>query len=310
MKIFRNNFEEFSRNFENYDLNFTATIGNFDSVHLGHKSLLEQLWQFSKEKNQQNIVITFSPNPKLFCHPKDNFFLTTDDEKIQLIDDLNLIDNLFFLTFDEDLKKMSPDDFIKEILIKKLRINSVIVGENFYFGNDRSGNINLLKKYFNNENLRTSFLFEKNGIKCSSTVIKNLVHNGEIERANELLNYKYFIFGQVLEGRKLASSILSFPTINIINKEKILPKFGVYKVKVTIDGHNQKYIGIANVGIKPTVSNENKPMIEVHIKDFSQNIYNKNVKIEFLRFIREEKKFDSLNELKKQIEKDVSEVFA
>lgn len=310
MKIFHD-IKDFN-NFYNQEAYFTATIGNFDGVHLGHQSLFKALSDFAKKKNQQNLVITFTPNSKLFFHERQqnhNFLLSTDQEKIALLDNLNIIDNLIFLKFDEKLQNLSPENFIQEILSEKLKVNSMIIGENFYFGKEKMGNIQLLEEYFGKNMVIPLNIVSDRELKYSSTAIKTFLHNGEIEKANKLLSYNYCIQEKVVKGKQIASSTLNFPTVNIINNEKILPKFGVYKVLISIEGDTQKYIGLANVGVKPTISKEKQPMIEVHIKNFSQDIYDKKVKIEFLQFIREEKKFNDINELKTQIQKDINQVF-
>jgi riboflavin kinase/FMN adenylyltransferase len=289
---------------------FTATIGNFDGVHIGHQDLIRNLQNFAKEKNQSTLLITFDKNSKLtHSQNKKNFLLTTHSEKLQILK--NKVDKIICISFTNEFKEISAESFIENTL-KKLQINSLVIGKNFRFGKDRLGDIEMLKKYFDEKNIRSLNLLEKNNIQCSSTMIRNLLHNGEIEKANNLLGYDYFIQGRVRKGKKIASNILGFPTINIINEEKILPKFGVYKVIVSIKNKNQieKHFGIANIGIKPTISNKNQPMIEVHIKDFSKNIYRKNVKIEFIKFIREEKKFDNIESLKEQIQKDINMVFS
>ncbi len=288
----------------------TATIGNFDGVHLGHQNLFAQLNEFASEKNQKSCVITFINNLKFSdLENKKNLLLLTNEEKEQKI--LLQVDMMSFLIDLGDLKNTTAESFIKNIL-KSKGVNSLVVGENFRFGKDRDGDIALLKKHFGDKNVRVANLFEHNGVQCSSTIIRNLLQNGEIERANELLGYQYFIQGRVLKGEKIAGPMLGFPTINIINEVKILPKFGVYEVLLNIRNKKkiEKYVGIANIGVKPTLAKKKQPIIEVHIKDFSKDIYGKNVKIEFLRFVREEKKFDNMDELKKQIQKDVSEVFA
>ena len=289
---------------------FTATIGNFDGLHLGHQDLIKKLHDFAKEKNQSTMLVTFDENLKFMnLENKKNFLLMTNNEKWKFARDK--IHETVFISCDECFKEISAENFINNTL-KKLQINSLVVGENFRFGNDRMGDIAMLKKHFGEENIRVAVLFEKNEIKCSSTMIRNFLQNGEIEKANELLGYQYFIQGRVRNGKKVAGPILGFPTINIINEEKILPKFGVYEVFVNIRNKDkiEKYSGMANIGIKPTISNKKQTMIEVHIKNFSKDVYGKNVKIEFLRFIREEKKFDNIDELKKQIQKDINKVFA
>ncbi len=290
--------------------NFVATIGVFDGVHRGHRFLFENLRRISTDIGCENLVVTFSPNPKHFMRNEKNFLLTNDEEKSLLIERTKLIDNLIFLPFDDEMKNVDSKHFVEDFLIKKLKIKHLVIGENFRFGAKREGGVEILKEYFDKNITILGLINNKTDSQnqdYSSSLIKKLIRDGEIEKANEFLSYNYFICGSVVEGSRLASK-LNFPTINIINNEKILPKFGVYKTNVIFD--DRKYRGITNVGIRPTVSDDMSPVIETHIKNFNGNLYNKNVKIEFLQFIREEKKFNGIDELKKQIESDINLVFS
>jgi riboflavin kinase/FMN adenylyltransferase len=300
MKIFRK-IEDFIAITSN-NQKFCASIGNFDGVHIGHKKILHELHNKSLQLEQENLVITFEPHTKLFHNPQNNFLLTTTEEKIHELKNLNIIDNLLIINFDDKFKNIEADKFIQEILLNKLKINHIIIGDNFNFGKNKSGNITLLKQILG-DSLSIINILDIENQPCSSTTIKNYIQNGEVEKANKLLGYNYYIYDFVCEGNKLARQ-LGFPTANIKNIDKILPKFGVYEVNVTLQ-NDMKLKAIANVGIKPTVGITTQPLLETHILNFSNDIYSQKIKIEFTRFIRNEKKFPNLDELITQIKRDI-----
>ena len=301
MKVFFN-IEEFIIAQRECKQNFSASIGNFDGVHLGHQQIFKILSNSSKTSEQENILLTFEPNPKLFHRPQKNFLLTTLKEKIEMINDLGIIDNLLVLNFNSNIKQLSPTEFIEKILIGQLNINQIVIGENFRFGENQSGDTGLLKKYFS-ENLKIIDLVSQDNEIGSSTLIKKYIKEGNLKKANEFLGYGYYIEGVVFEGAKLARK-LGFPTANIQNVEKILPKFGVYSAFIKMED-GRKLLAIANVGTRPTFSSSDEPIIEVHIPNFSENLYGQSIKLEFLNFIREEKKFDKVDDLIVQIIEDV-----
>jgi riboflavin kinase/FMN adenylyltransferase len=280
---------------------YIVAIGNFDGVHQGHKKILSLLSKKAKALGGKSLVITFEPNPKLFFNKQENFLLTTLEEKIKIIQDLFLIDQILILPFDDELKNLSAKDFIAKFLIEKINIKFLIIGANFRFGKNQEGDIDLLRDYLN-DNLYAIDLAKISEHICSSSAIKKFLKEGQIDLANNLLGYRYFIKDIIVEGNQLATKI-GFPTINIKNSMKILPKFGVYYVSVIID--NKKLYGVANIGVRPTITQDNQPLLEVHILDFNANLYGQKVKVEFIKFIREEKKFESLDKLVYQIGRDV-----
>ncbi len=278
-----------------------VAIGNFDGVHQGHKKILSLLSKKAKALGGKSLVITFEPNPKLFFNKQENFLLTTLEEKIKIIQDLFLIDKILILPFDDELKNLSAKDFIEKFLIEKINIKFLIIGANFRFGKNQEGDIDLLRDYLD-DNVYAIDLAKISEHICSSSAIKKFLKEGQIDLANNLLGYRYFIKDIIIEGNQLATKI-GFPTINIKNSMKILPKFGVYYVSVIID--NKKLYGVANIGVRPTITQDNQPLLEVHILDFNANLYGQKVKVEFIKFIREEKKFESLDKLVYQIGRDV-----
>ena len=281
-------------------------IGNFDGVHLGHQKLFK-LAKLYKKKNKLKIgVINFNPMPKMFFNKTlKNFRITSVKTKIKLLSKFD-VDFIITKKFDKIFSKTKSLTFIKEILNKKLKSKFIFVSNNFKFGNKREGNVNLLiqnEKRFNFKVVKPKPLIKQKKI-VSSSLIRNLLEKGLLEKANKLLNRKWTIDGVVKKGRQIGKKI-GFPTCNIDIKDYVLAKPGVYAVRV-LRLNKSKYIrGIANLGYRPTF-NQKKILLEVHLFNFSGNLYNKLLSVEFLKFIRKEKKFKNVNQLKSQIKKDLN----
>ncbi len=281
-------------------------IGNFDGIHLGHQKLF-RLAKLYKKKHRLKIgVINFDPMPKMFFNKSlKNFRITSINQKIELLSKLK-VDFIITKEFNKMFSKIKSINFIKDILNKKLKSKFIFVSNNFRFGNKREGNVNLLtknEKKFNFKVVKPKPLIKQKKI-ISSTIIRGLLEKGYLEKANKLLNRKWTIEGVVQKGRQIGKTI-GFPTCNIDIKDYVLAKPGVYAVRVLIP-NNSKYIGgIANLGFRPTF-NQKKILLEVHLFNFTGNLYNKLLTVEFLKFIREEKKFKSVNQLKSQIKKDLN----
>ncbi len=280
-------------------------LGDFDGVHTGHVSLINESTRISREENLSCFVYTFKVNTKMITRGNVSF-LTTDEEKNEIFA-RNGIDCVYYENF-ESVKNMGPEEFCK-YLLQNFGAKVYVCGENFSFGKDASACSHDLKRIMENYGAVTHIMpmVEKDGRAVSSTYIRKLISNGEIEKANELLGYAYFISAPVVHGRELGRK-LGFPTINQLeygNKTKL--KHGVYACLCLVDG--KKYEGVANVGVKPTVeqTDETPVTIETHIIGCNENLYGKNVKIEFLKFLREEKKFSSIDELKENIMKNISQ---
>lgn len=295
-----------------------VTIGNFDGVHIAHQNIINKTINIAKNQGLKSAILTFEPHPISFLNKnnpifKDNFRITNLAQKLRILSKFPL-DYVIVLPFNSILSNLNAEDFIKEILIKKINAKSLIIGYDFTFGKNREGNFKTLENY-NFE------LFEINPIKfkdeknhehtISSSQCRQYIKNGDIINLNKILGHPYSISGFVISGLKLASN-LGYPTANInYNHNLIALKYGVYATKISIlnsakNFENSSFKAITNFGIKPTIFTESKPIFESHIFDFNQNIYGKIIKIEFLRFIREEKKFSSVEELKKQIRIDVN----
>ncbi len=281
-------------------------IGNFDGLHLGHQKLFQLAKSYKKKHNLKIGVVNFDPMPKMFFNKKlKNFRLSNIDQKIKLLSALK-VDFVITKKFDKKFSKTKALNFISQILNKKLSSKFIFVSNNFRFGNKREGNVNLLKKYeqlFNYKVVKPEPLIKSKKI-VSSSLIRNLLEKGLLNKANNLLKRNWAIQGVVKKGRQIGKKI-GFPTCNIDIDDYVLAKPGVYAVKV-LRKNSDKYLkGIANLGYRPTF-NQRKILLEVHLFNFSGNLYNKLLSVEFLKFIRKEKKFNNVNQLRAQIKKDLN----
>ncbi len=283
---------------------FHLAIGNFDGVHLGHQQIISTLVKVANEQNKLPAILSFNPHPKQFFSKQLNFYQILSEEKKQSIFKRLGIKHYFSLNFDETIAELSPSDFVSEIIVKKLKVEKLIVGYDFHFGKKRKGNTALLLNYakifgFTIDIIQPIYEKKSNEI-FSSTIIREAIRNGDMEKAKTIMGRFWSMSGEVLSGDKKARE-MNFPTANILPHKQIHPQKGVYVVKVKFNG---KYInGIANFGDRPTVDG-NRLLLEVHLFDFNQDIYGNYLTVEFLTFIREEKKFDSFAKLAEQIKKD------
>ena len=280
-------------------------IGNFDGMHLGHQKLFKLAQSYKKKYNLKIGVINFDPMPKMFFNQSlKNFRLSNISQKINLLKKLK-VDFIITKKFDKVFSKTKSINFIRQILFQKLNAKFIFVSNNFRFGNKREGDVNLLINHeldYDYKVIKPKPLITSNKI-MSSTLIRNLLENGYLDKANKLLDRKWCIEGNVQKGRQVGKKI-GFPTCNIDIKDYVLAKPGVYAVKV-LRKNNSKYIkGIANLGYRPTF-NQKKILLEVHLFNFSGNLYNKYLSVEFLKFIRKEKKFKNINKLRSQIKLDL-----
>ena len=293
-------------NIKNIHKNSIILIGNFDGVHLGHQKLFKLANSYKKKYKLKIGVVNFDPMPKMFFNRSlKNFRITSISQKVDLLSKLK-VDFIITKKFDKLFSKTKSINFIKEILYKKLKSKFIFVSNNFRFGNKREGNVNLLiknEKKFNFTVVKPQPLIKQQKI-ISSTLIRSFLEKGYLEKANKLLDRNWTIDGVVQKGRQVGKKI-GFPTCNIDIQDYVLAKPGVYAVKV-LRSNNTKYLrGIANLGYRPTF-NQKKILLEVHLFNYSGNLYNKLLSVEFLKFIREEKKFKNVNQLKSQIKKDLN----
>jgi riboflavin kinase/FMN adenylyltransferase len=283
------------------------TIGMFDGVHLGHQEILKSIQSYANQHDLETALLTFEPHPRLFLNPNDDFkLLTLVDEKIEYLSQTDL-DYLLIQNFNEEFRNLTSEEFI-EYLIQNINLHTLFVGFNHQFGKNRDGDFKKLQSLASKYHFKVIQIEEiivEDTNKVSSTSIRNLIETGKIKVANHLLGRTYELSGKVIQGEQLGRK-LGFPTANIdVDSLKCIPKNGVYAVRVIIGGKN--YFGMMNIGVRPTINNNNK-QIEVHIFDFSETIYSKNITVQFIDFIRDEQKFASLEDLITQIKKDEEEV--
>lgn len=281
-----------------------VTIGTFDGVHLGHKSILEKMKSTTLNNPYESLVLTFFPHPRMVLQQESSIkLLNTIDEKANLLEKYG-IDNLIIHPFDETFSNLSAEEFVKDVLVDKLNIHKIIIGHDHRFGKNRTADINDLIFFGNKYSFEVEQIGaeEINEITISSTKIRKALLDGNIKLANQYLGYSYFISGQVIEGKKIGRTI-GFRTANIqINESyKLLPKNGVYVVSSEID--NVLHFGMMNIGKNPTIG-ENKQSIEVHFFELNRNLYKENLEISILNYIRDEQKFNTIDELKIQLEHD------
>jgi riboflavin kinase/FMN adenylyltransferase len=281
-------------------------IGNFDGVHLGHQKLFKLAQSYKKKYKSKIGVINFDPMPKMFFNKSlKNFRLSSIEQKLNLLSDQG-VDFIITKKFDKIFSKTKSIDFIKVILFRKLDAKFIFVSNNFRFGNKREGDVNLLinnEKNYNYKVVKPKPLIINKKV-ISSSLTRKLIEKGFLDKANKLLNRKWAIEGIVQKGRQVGKKI-GFPTCNMDIKDYILAKPGVYAVRVLRKNSSKFIKGIANLGYRPTF-NQKKILLEVHLFNFSGNLYNKYLSVEFLKFIRKEKKFNNVNQLKSQIKIDLN----
>jgi len=285
--------------------NAIILIGNFDGLHKGHQKLFNIAKKYKKKNTLKIGVLTFEPMPKMYFNNKiKNFRISNWQQKIDHLSKLK-VDFVISKKFDKNFSKTKSKTFIKEIIGKKLKPKFIFVSNNFKFGNKREGNVSELIENEVNFNYKIvkpqPALIKKKVI--SSSLIRKHLKNGKLKDANKLLKRNWSIVGKVQKGKQLGKKI-GFPTANIDIKDYILSKPGVYAVKVKVQKYSNYIKGIANLGYRPTFKGK-KILLEVHLFNFSGNLYNKYLTVEFLKFIRNEKKFKNVDDLKKQIKIDL-----
>jgi len=296
-----NSIEEF-----NIDNKTAVTIGTFDGVHAGHKVIIEQLKNAAKKINGESVILTFFPHPRMVLYPDDHELrlLNTINERIMMLEKTG-VDHLIIHPFSKEFSKLHATEFVRNILVNKLNVTTLVIGYDHHFGRHREGSFEHLEELaplynFTVEEISAQAVQE---INISSTKIRNSLINGEIQAANQFLGSHFFIKGIVVGGDKIGRTI-DFPTANIEIDEwyKLIPAKGVYAVKVQLN--EQSYNGMLNIGSRPTLNKNNNDTIEVNIFNFEEDIYNKEIQIEFYEKIRDEEKFEEISVLKKQLELD------
>ena len=281
-----------------------VTIGTFDGIHVGHQKILKDLIKTAKKEGKKSVLLTFFPHPRMVLQ-KDNkiLLLNTIEEKSGLLEKMGL-DYLIIHPFSKEFSRLTALDFVRDILVNKLNTSRLIIGYDHHFGKNREGNIHQLKEY----SLLYDFKVEEipaqdiDDVSVSSTKIRTALKEGNLKTANNYLGYHYMLNGTVVSGKKLGGTI-GFPTANIEIKEpyKLIPKTGVYIIRTYIN--TILYTGMMNIGFNPTVLGKHQT-IEAHLFDFNEDLYGKEITIEFIYFLREEHKFESVEELVVQLNID------
>ena len=282
------------------------TIGTFDGVHIGHQKILEHVTALAKKANLTPTVLTLFPHPRMVLQKDDDIkLLNTIDERTKLLKDIG-IEEVIIKEFTQDFANLSARDYVKQILVDELNTKQIVIGYDHHFGKNRSANINDLKRFAEEFHFKVEEISaqEIEDVTVSSTKIRSALNNGKIDIANSYLGYNYFITGTVIKGKRIGRT-LDFPTANIhINESyKLIPADGVYVVKSKIK--DAIVYGMMNIGTNPTVEGKSRS-IEVHFFNFEGDIYDAQLKIEFLYWLRSEQKFESLHALKNQLNQDMA----
>jgi len=281
-----------------------VTIGTFDGVHLGHKAILNHLVATAKQNQMDSVLLTFYPHPRMVLQQDFQIkLINTIDERKELMEKTGL-DHLVIHPFTMEFSRLNASDFVRDFLVNRLHANKIIIGYDHRFGRNRNATIEDLKEYgitYGFEVIEIG-VQQMNEVAVSSTKIRNALQDGNIEKANSFLGYPFVLSGTVIEGRGIGKT-LDFPTANLHVDEdyKLIPAMGVYIVRSEING--QKVYGLTNIGTNPTVGGS-KRSIETYLLDFNKNIYHQKIRLEFIKRIREEKQFTSVEDLKKAIKND------
>ena len=280
------------------------TIGTFDGVHLGHQKVLERLTKEAKNNNLKSTVLTFFPHPRTVLNPnKPLKLINSVNERTDLLSK-SKIDNLIIHPFDKSFSELDPEKYVLEILVKKLKAKIILIGYDHKFGKNRTADINDLKMYGEKYGFKVIEIKaeEISNIAISSTKIRKAISEGDISTAKEYLGYDVTLSGRIVHGKSIGRTI-GFPTANVeVSEEyKLLPKNGVYLIQSIIN--KKKVFGMMNIGVKPTLIESSKT-IEINFFDFEGDLYDRNIRVNIKQFIRDEIKFESLELLKSQIQKD------
>ena len=305
--------------------NAVVTIGTFDGVHFGHQKIINRLTEVAERCGGESVILTFFPHPRMILHPENNKLklITTIDEKAELIEKLG-VDHLIITPFTRDFSNLSAETYIKQILVDKIGTKKLIIGFDHRFGKDRQGNLEELQKYASQYHYEVEEITEQDihEVKVSSTQIRESLIAGDAETAEDFLSYPFFLTGKVIKGDRLGRQ-MGFPTANLHVEEtyKLIPSDGIYAVEVELLEKQHHYPidqplvtspkisssnlfkGMAYIGNRPTINGMSRN-IEVNIFEFDRDIYRQYIRIHFKNFVREDMRFNSLDELKEQIAKD------
>lgn len=301
MKIYRS-FDEIE-----HSKNRIITVGTFDGVHLGHQKILQRVRELAKNSGGKSLIITFHPHPQMVLKKENKEpikLLTTIEERLQLFEKFE-IDEVLVAPFTKEFSQTTASDFVEQFLVEKVGLTLILIGHDHLFGRNREGNFTLMNKLSQKLNFKVEQIspYILDEIIVSSTKIRNALHDNKIELANKLLGYDYFIRGKVIEGDGRGAK-LGFPTANIKfdDANKLVPSNGVFLVYSELSG--KKFYGMANIGVRPTFYTNYPKTLEVYYFDLNQNLYGVDLSVHFLKFIRYEQKFESIDALLYQLNRD------
>ena len=282
-----------------------VTIGTFDGVHIGHQKIIKRIVEIAKKKDLQALVLTFFPHPRMVVQNDSSIkLINTIDEKAKQLESMG-VNHLVIKKFTKSFSRLSALEYVRDVLVNKLKVKHIIVGYDHHFGRNRTANIEDLKEYGEFYGFKVTEIMpqEVDDVAVRSTKIRNALFKGDVKIANKFLGYNFSLTGKIEKGRRIGSTI-DFPTANINIEEsyKLIPQSGVYLVRAIIKGVN--VFGMMNIGNNPTVSDDIRTNIEVHFFDFSNDIYGEVIKVELLDYLRNEIKFPSVLALKEQLKKD------
>lgn len=286
-----------------------VAVGTFDGLHLGHRLIVEKLVDTAKVHNLKSVILTFNPHPRKVLFPERGLnLILSPEEKVEVLSTTG-IDYLIVHQFDKNFASIKSDDFMRDVLVGELGMKYLVSGFNNHFGCDRMGDNVTLNSYGKSFGFDISRIdaAQLNGISASSTLVRNALIDGDVQKAAEILGYSFYISGKVVHGKKIGTKI-GFPTANVMRdcNDKIIPKDGVYAAGIQVRGN--LYSSVVNIGENPTVSDRGVTTIEAYIIDFEGDIYGEDVRVFFYRRIRDQRKFNSLNELTEAIRHDIVEL--
>ena len=288
--------------------NAVITIGNFDGVHIGHQALFHEAIEKAVTIGGTSVAMTFEPHPLRVMKPNDHPpLITLYEQKAELIERSG-IDVLICVPFTREFAAQSAEQFVRDLLVQKIGMKAIVVGQDYSFGKNREGDLDLLKSFapqYGFEVIVAAWIKSARALaeRISSTKIRELVMDGQMERAEKMLGRNYQIRGKVVAGRDRGGKVLGIPTANINLHDELCPKTGIYAVTVECEGNQHR--GVANIGYSPTFE-DHVFTVEVHIFDFNANIYGKKIRVNFIKRIRDEKKFANISELIHQIKLDIA----
>ncbi len=283
-----------------------VTVGTFDGVHIGHQKIIARLKEIAQEQNGETVLLTFYPHPRMILFPDDTSLklINTMDEKIKLLESYGL-DHLIIYPFEKDFSRITPTEYVRDLLVKQVGVKTLVIGYDHRFGRNRQGNFELLEELspVYDFDVKEISAQEINDIRVSSTKVRKSILEGDIETATNYLGHAITFSGKVVKGDQLGRTI-GYPTANIeLNQiHKLIPEGGVYAIKSEING--LVYNGMLNIGQRPTVGSTNKTSIEAHFFNLDEDLYDREITIELVAKLRDEKKYMDLEELKDQLDND------